>query len=631
MTGARWRARLARLGRWLAPSLIATAVALIGAGLVESDGGGPLFVLAGVGVAALVAGPATLALAAVGRWVITAWRPVVLADPPGTAAPRVWAWLVYLVLATAALAAVVMNAVAFFARATAFKPHTLALLLPALVVPATLALVALSRPAVDALAAAIGWLEARRQARGRRPWATARAAVGAGLGLALVAPVAGWYLVARPRLGYVDVSLLRYPLIALALLVPGHALGRRRDRIGRVAGSAALAVLGVAIATALCVWWWRPIHMLELWSRPTVAGLAVDSLFDLERLRGRLSEGGFPPVEVAGAHHPDVILITIDTLRGDRTPVLGGTAPMPTLAGLAGRGASFEWAFAPGNVTRRSLSTIATGAGPSRLRGRLSGWALRMDPRHVAIGERFRAAGYDTAGFFCCRGFFARDLRIGLSRGLDHLTIEHDGAVLAAAANAWLVARQRAGARAPLFVWMHLIELHNWGEESRELGSASEAQRYTFVLGKVDAMLGTTLTSLPTDGERAPIIAITADHGEGFGDHGAPYHSTDLYNSQIRVPLVIAGPGVVPGRRLEPVGLADVAPTLLELAGYRAPGLPEMDGRSVADLLTGRSADDPDGGFAYSEMVPDRHVAEARRALVTGRWKLIESKKGVEL
>ena len=126
-------------------------------------------------------------------------------------------------------------------------------------------------------------------------------------------------------------------------------------------------------------------------------------------------------------------------------------------------------------------------------------------------------------------------------------------------------------------------------------------------------------------------MAVTADHGEGLGEHGQPYHSTDLYNSQIRVPLVIAGPGVTVGGRLEPVGLVDLAPTLLELAGFTPPAMPEMDGRSLADLLTGKRADDPDGGFAYSEMVVDRNVAEARRALIRGRWKLIESKKGVEL
>ncbi len=629
-------ARLARLGRWLAPSVVATALAVIAAGLLEAlADGDPVRASAGVGVAALLAAPLLVALAVAARWVMAAWRPVVLTDDPGTAAPRVWAWLVYGLLALAALVAIVMNAVAFLARATAFKPRPVALILPVLLVPAVLGLVALSRPVVDLVAAGFAARERRRQQRqrpGSRPWLTARAALAVGFGLAVLTPVAGWYLLLRPRLGYIDTTVARYPLVALAILAAGHALARRSGTLARVVGRAALGLTVITIGFALWVWWSRPVIMLELWSRPTMAGEAVDRLFDLERVRRRLSETGFPPAPIAGALHPDVILITIDTVRGDRTPLLAGDAPMPNLVMLAQRGATFDWAFSPGNVTRRSLSTIITGAGPSRLRGRLSGWALRLDPRHVVLGERFRAAGYDTAGFLCCEGFFARDHKIGLSRGLDHLVIDHDGAHLAAAARDWLVARRAAGATTPAFVWLHFIEPHNWRDESSELASGSDGQRYLFVLGKVDRMLGTVMSAFePAAGAAAPIVVVTADHGEGLGDHGQPYHSTDLYNSQIRVPLVITGPGVIVGRRLEPVGLVDLAPTLLELAGFVAPGLPEMDGHSLAALLTGQRADQPDGGFAYSEMVVDRNVAEARRALIRGRWKLIESNKGDEL
>ncbi len=637
----RWRARLARAARWLAPSVVATALAVVGAGGLEAaTDHDPLRALAGVGVAGILAAPILLGLALAARWVAASWRPVILAGERGAAAPRVWAWFVYLVLASAALFAVVINAVAILSRATAFKPRPVSLILPILIVPATLALVALSRPVVDVLDAGLSRLAARRARQGRRPRATARAALATAALLVVATPIVGWYALLRPRLGYVDTSFARYPLAALALLAVGHAVARRLRRappgagvvtLARGVGRALIAIALVAMTTALWVWWSRPVIMLELWARPTMAGEAVDRLFDLERVRRRLSQTGFPPAPVAGAPHPDVILITIDTVRGDRTPLLAGSAAMPNLAALGERGASFDWAFAPGNVTRRSLSTIITGAGPSRLRGRLSGWALRMDPRHVALGERFRAAGYDTAGFLCCEGFFARNRKIGLSRGLDHLVLDHDGANLATAARDWLLARRAAGATAPAFVWMHFIEPHNWRDESRELASGTDSQRYDYVLGKVDKMLGTVLAATPGGPGGAPIIAVTADHGEGLGDHGAPYHSTDLYNSQIRVPLVIVGPAVTAGRRIEPVGLVDLAPTLLELAGFQPPGMPEMDGRSLADLLTGRRAEDPDGGFAYSEMVPDRNVAEPRRALIRGRWKLIESNKGTEL
>ncbi|HVV83875.1 MAG TPA: sulfatase-like hydrolase/transferase, partial [Kofleriaceae bacterium] len=584
--------------------------------------------------------PALLLLAVVARWIAASWRPHVAgAATDGGGAPRVWAWFGYILFAAAALVAIIVNAVAFLARATAFKARPVAFLLPVLLVPATLGLVALSRPVVDVLDRALVRLGARGRRRGRRPRLTVRAALVTAAALIVVAPAAGWYLLLRPKLGYVDMTMARYPVVALVILACAHALprlaregppaaARAIDLVGRAAIAAAL----LSMATALYVWWQRPVVMLELWARPTMAGEAVDRLFDLERVRRRLSEHGFPPAPIPGAAHPDIILITIDTVRGDHTPVLGGPAAMPNLVALADRGATFEWAFSPGNVTRRSLSTIITGASPSRLRGRLSGWALRMDPRHVALGERFRAAGYETAGFFCCESFFARNRRIGLSRGLDHLVIDHDGTVLAAAARDWLMTRRRNGATMPAFVWIHFIEPHNWRDESHELASGTDTQRYDFVLGKVDKMLGTIFSAFErAPGPPLPIIVVTADHGEGLGDHGAAYHSTDLYDSQTHVPLVIAGPGIVAGRHDEVVGLVDLAPTLLELGGFLPPGMPEMDGRSLADLLTGRRVDAPDGGFAYSEMVPDRNVSTARRSLVIGRYKLIESPHSTEL
>src|SRR5690606_38920534 len=111
-------------------------------------------------------------------------------------------------------------------------------------------------------------------------------------------------------------------------------------------------------------------------------------------------------------------LITIDTVRADATPPYGGSAEMPALAALGERGAVFSWAFAPSNVTRRSIPSMVIGLAPNRIRGRVVGWALRVDPRHVLLAERLRAGGYETAGFMCCAGFWSPEVRTGLQRGL---------------------------------------------------------------------------------------------------------------------------------------------------------------------------------------------------------------------
>lgn len=627
--------RLVRALRWLSPTVTAAAAACVIAGVVESagDAGDPLRLAASVGLATALAGPILLAVLLVARGLWHGWRPVLLGDglrEPGGASPRLWGWLVYLLVAAVLLAFAVRNAVYILSRATAFKPLSASLLLPVLIVPAALVLVAFSRPAAGVIARVVRWLDARWQRRRGRPLATARAALVTALVLALAAPVIAWFTLVRHRLGYVDTGILLHPAVALAAAAAVHALlGRLRPRRAVVG-----AIIGVAVA-AVAVGAWvrlaRPLLLLDIWSRPTVAGEAVDRLFDLNEVRRELSVTGFPPVARPGAPHPDVVLVTFDTVRADRTPLLGGQASMPHLRALGARGAVFEWAFASGNVTRRSLPSLATGASPSRVRGRVSGWALRLDPRHVVVAERFRAAGYETAGFFCCEGFFAAERKLGLSRGMATMVIDRDGNALAAQARAWLVERNLRGAAAPAFVWIHVIEAHNWLEESRELPAATDAQRYDFVLSKVDRMLGVVLSAYDSHAARAPIVAVTADHGEGLGDHGAAYHSSDLYNSQLRVPLVIAGPRVASGRYLEPVGLVDIAPTLLDLAGFEPPGMPEMDGRSLAGLVTGARKDEPDGGLAYAEMVLDRFVSRRQRALVRGRWKIIETGGRVEL
>jgi choline-sulfatase len=110
-----------------------------------------------------------------------------------------------------------------------------------------------------------------------------------------------------------------------------------------------------------------------------------------------------------------------------------------------------------------------------------------------------------------------------------------------------------------------------------------------------------------------------------------PFHSIDLYNSNLHVPFVLAGPGIRPGRVPETVSLTDLTPTVLELAGYVPPAGPALDGRSLADLAEGRRAGDPDGGVAFAAMVKDRSNPGGVAAIVRGSWKLIERGASLEL
>src|SRR5262249_27268671 len=108
-------------------------------------------------------------------------------------------------------------------------------------------------------------------------------------------------------------------------------------------------------------------------------------------------------------------------------------------------------------------------------------------------------------------------------------------------------------------------------------------------------------------------------------------HSTDLYNAQIRVPFVIAGPGIVAQHVAETASLTDLAPTILALAGFVAPPGAAIDGRSLADLATGARPADPEGGVAFAAMIKDRSNPGGITAVIRGRWKLIDTSDHLEL
>jgi choline-sulfatase len=398
---------------------------------------------------------------------------------------------------------------------------------------------------------------------------------------------------------------------------------------GALLGAATCAAVVGAIATRFT----DPSLTLEIWGERPIAGLAIEAVFDLDAIRASIALDEFRPVDRPGATHPDIILVTIDTVRADHTPPYGGQAEMPILAQLAQRGTVFTWAFSPSNVTRRSIPSMMIGLAPNRVHGRVVGWALRVDPRHVMLAERMRAGGYDTAGFMCCEGFWGKEFHTGLERGLAHLEIEPHGLVLARRARDWLAAREKAPHDKPLFVWMHILEPHNWTQLTGEPHNDEERKKfYDRSLQMSDQMLfelTSAFAGRPAD--KMPIIIVTADHGEALGEHGQPYHSTDLYDSQIRVPFVVAGPGIKQQAIGETVSLTDLVPTVLELAGFVPTAGASLDGRSVADLATGRRAPNPEEGVAFAAMIKDRSNPGGVAAVVRGRWKLIDNNGNLEL
>jgi len=626
--------RLKSAARWLAPSAVCACAGALAAGGVEATGAEDVVgAAAATGFLALIVFPALLVLSAIARGIYAGWQPdrLGLVEHDG-GAPTLVGWLAVVMLGCLLLAWAMFQGTWVLNAWTAFKPLTLSFAEPIIAIAAALVAVAASRPAARFVAFLAR--KAERKLRGTRERSFLRprnVLVGAAV-VAVVTIYVMWRVMVKPRLGPIDLSVLYAPALAIAVLLVAHAVWRVVPKQPIVGGLLGLAT-AASIASALVAVHTRPSLTLEIWGDQPLAGVAIERLFDLDAIRARISLAEFRPVDKPGSPHPDIVLITIDTVRADHTPPYGGTADMPILRELGQRGAVFLHAFAPSNVTRRSIPSIVTGLQPNRVRGRVVGWALRIDPRHVLLAERLRAGGYETAGFMCCKGFWGDEARTGLSRGLEHVHIEQNGMRLAKAARAWLDARERSKTKKPLFVWMHILEPHNWTGGVTEPTTEDDRRRmYDRSLTASDGMLrelvGAFVERTP---ELAPIVVVTADHGEGLGDHGAPYHSTDLYDSQIRVPLVIAGPGIKTGNRVaETVSLTDLTPTLVELAGFQPP-TEQLDGRSIADLATGARLGNPEDGVAFAAMIKDRSNPGGVTAVVRGGWKLIDNGVSYEL
>jgi choline-sulfatase len=281
----------------------------------------------------------------------------------------------------------------------------------------------------------------------------------------------------------------------------------------------------------------------------------------------------------------NLLLITIDTLRADRVGAYGyRSARTPAIDALAARGARFDSAFSSAPITLTSHATIMTGRYPPGHGARHNG--MRLDPAVPTIADALRQAGFATAAFVAA---FPLDRRFGLTKGFQtysdrmprgaqgRLASERAGHLVAHEAIAWLD-DHRAG---PFFLWVHLFEPHApYGDPSdhRPVGD-----RYDDEVAEADRQVARLVEALGKE-SASTLIAVASDHGEAFGEHGEISHSVFVYDTTLRVPLVIVGPGIAPSVVRSAVGLVDLAPTLL---GQLGPIKFDSDGIDLRAALAG--------------------------------------------
>jgi choline-sulfatase len=329
-------------------------------------------------------------------------------------------------------------------------------------------------------------------------------------------------------------------------------------------------------------------------------------------------------------------VVTIDTLRADHVGAYGAKdAATPHLDALARDGAMAPEASCHVPLTRPSHVSIFTGRLPTEtgVRDNISPAVLPAIP---LLAEVLKTSGFTTAAFVSS---VVLDSSSGLDRGFDVYSAEfHDrrgppaflntlrrtGDKTTTEAIAWL---DKTAAGLPpsgrLFLWVHLYDPHDPYEPPEPYATRFRERPYDGAIAFSDELLGRLDAALARLGLLdGTALVVTADHGEGLGDHGETLHGFFVYQTTLRIPFFVRGPGVVPGTRLSgTVGLVDLFPTALDLLGIPAPG--ELSGRSLGPELRGAPASEARALYAES-LVPLLHFGWSDlRVLREGRWKFI--------
>jgi arylsulfatase A-like enzyme len=366
--------------------------------------------------------------------------------------------------------------------------------------------------------------------------------------------------------------------------------------------------------------------------------IAVPGLVALLVLGGGCS-GETAPQEAAAPRN--LILISIDTLRADRLGAYGyDRATSPAMDALARRGVRFETAIAEAGWTLPSHVTLMSGLPPA-----LHGATVptrKVSAEVPLLAEVLRDAGFHTIGLTAGRFL---EKRFGFDRGFAYFD---DGGLRFGRALAEAGARIAGmDAAERFFVFIHTYDVHcpydpppayaakfetrpetDHLETSGRCGNphynkmaltAGQARfisdRYDGSIRFADDLLSVFLTRLERLGVLdTTVVAIVSDHGEEFLEHGKIGHRGTLYIQSLRVPWLMAGPGLPPLVVREPVGLADVMPTLLDLLDVPAP---PMRGASLMPVIRGEREARGDrmlfsqndwGPPLYSAVVGDHHI-----------------------
>lgn len=299
------------------------------------------------------------------------------------------------------------------------------------------------------------------------------------------------------------------------------------------------------------------------------------------------------PAAVASGK-PDILLITLDTVRADHTSAYGyAQATTPELAALAAKGTLFAHAYATGSETRRALAPLVSGRRFADTPHDAREWPTIL-PEVDTLAERLKRGGYRTGAV---TSFTWLSEERGFSQGFDyfkpvfigvHPERESTGPLAVKAALAILKELEKDPH--PIFLWVHLFDAHErYLEHPGIRFGKGKAGLYDGEVAFVDKQLGELVAAVAASPRAAKTAWIVhGSQGEGLGEHEESGHGKEVYDEAIRVPLVVALPpaeAAKPGRyEAEAVSTLDLGATVIELAGAEATGI---SGASLLPFVRG--------------------------------------------
>jgi tetratricopeptide (TPR) repeat protein len=306
----------------------------------------------------------------------------------------------------------------------------------------------------------------------------------------------------------------------------------------------------------------------------------------------------------AQGNRPDVLLVTIDTLRADHLGCYGyKNIKTPVLDALAKEGVRFERAFSPVPLTLPAHCSILTGTYPI-YHGVRDNSGFILAPDQLTLAEILKQAGYRTAAFV---GAFVVDSKFGLGQGFDFYFdrfdlsrfenispgyIQRTGDEVVRETIRWLES-QRSGPRAPFFIWMHLYDPHDPYTPPEPYRSRHKDNPYDGEIEFSDANLGTLIDWLRVhERYENTLVVMAGDHGESLGEHGESKHGFFIYNATLHVPMIIRFPhGQYAGRSVTAsVSLVDLLPTILQILGTGNADSGKVQGHGLLSLILGKNS-----------------------------------------